>query len=111
MAELICFSLMEIFGRCACLSGSIRADAGEPELSSGLASLAVTVSDERRPRSDSRSQETTALEVRCVVGDRWIVRYRKLVFCLLCALVFAGSVLGTSFGAFVQQQHFFSGCG
>lgn len=36
----------------------------EPELSSGLASLAL--SDERRPRSNSRSQETTALEVRCV---------------------------------------------
>ncbi|CAN0101056.1 unnamed protein product [Pylaiella littoralis] len=40
--------------------------SGEPELSSGLSSLAL--SDERRPRSNSRSQETTALEVSSAGG-------------------------------------------
>eukprot|EP00903_Cladosiphon_okamuranus_P010674 g10091.t1 len=52
-------------------AASVRAVAdssGEPELSSGLASLAVTISDERRPRSDSRSQETTALRINSAGG-------------------------------------------
>lgn len=54
--------------------------SGEPELSSGLSSLAL--SDERRPRSNSRSQETTALEVRCVTEQLlvWYDIYFEVAF-------------------------------
>lgn len=65
-----CMELIFFRGIFRSVSFQIARFSGEPELSSGLASLAVTVGDERsRPRSDSRSEEATALEVRCVVGD------------------------------------------
>lgn len=88
------------FGRCC----SVRAVSGEPELSSGLASLAVTVSDERRPRSNSRSEETTALEVRCVVGRRSMLEacFFVLIFLPLTHLPNKPRC------AFVQHQRLFA---